>query len=80
MGSGQGCGPGSGIALSEVSRGVSPVSLKQRLPFELSRHHEHSEAGRTTIGSRVLHFLRGRMVRVVPKSPPRSPVALVGQV
>lgn len=59
--------------------GISPVSLKQRLPLEFGRHHEDSEAGRATVGSRVLHFLWSRMAWMVPSPPPRSPVPLVGR-
>ena len=55
--------------------GISPVSLKQRFPLELGRHHKDSEAGRATVGSRVLHFLWGRMVWMVQVRPrkPCSP-------
>lgn len=49
--------------------GASPVSLKQRLPLELGRHHQNSKAGRATVGSRVLDFLRCRMVWSVKPTP-----------
>lgn len=55
---------------------ASPVSLKQGLPLELGRHHEDSEAGRATVGSRVFHFLRGRpgwMVSWIPGAAPKNP-------
>lgn len=67
----QSCGPAE-----EGVPGISPVSLKQRFPLELGRHHKDSEAGRTTVGSRVLHFLWGRMVWMVQVRP-RKP--LVGR-
>lgn len=54
-GSAQSCAAGAGTALRGVLR-ASPMSLKQRLPLELGRHHQDSEAGRATVGSRVLHF------------------------
>lgn len=48
-----------------ASFGGSPMSLKQRLPLEFSRHHEDSEARRTTVRSRVLHLLRGRRMETM---------------
>lgn len=41
------------------------MSLKQRLPLEFSRHHEDSEARRTTVRRRVLHLLRGRRMEIM---------------
>lgn len=77
-GSGPGCGPRAGAALKKVFPGISPVSLKQRFPLELGRHHEGLRLD-ATVGSRVLHFLRGRMAWMVPSPPPEAPVPLVGR-
>lgn len=81
-----GLGEGPGLWLQRwdgAERGIpgtSPVSLKQRLPLELGRHHQHSEAGRATVGSRVLDFLWGRKNGAQAVKPsPQALFPLVGE-
>lgn len=65
-----------GLAGREAGSRGSPVSLKQWLSLELSRHHQDSEAGRATVLSRVLHLLARRRPRrwgTRPRSLPRRP-------
>lgn len=65
-----------GLAGREAGSQGSPVSLKQWLSLELSRHHQDSEAGRATVQSRVLHLLAQQKIQTMghtPGSLPRRP-------